>query len=81
MKSFIFIILLCLSVSCIAQRKDDHLKKIKEVKNESKTVINLKDEDKYIKSLLKPIDFINIKDRSDLVFVSFLENKVKWDKK
>ncbi|HIF9373430.1 TPA: hypothetical protein ACX6RV_001283 [Photobacterium damselae] len=81
MKSFIFIILLCLSVSCIAQSKGDHLKKVKEVQNESKTVINLKDEDKYIKSLLKPIGFINIKDRSDLVFVSFLENKVKWDKK
>ncbi|HIF9544729.1 TPA: hypothetical protein ACX6S8_000894 [Photobacterium damselae] len=81
MKNFMFIIFLCLSVSCIAQSKDNNIKKIKEVKNESKTVINLKDEDKYIKSLLKPIGFINIKDRSDLVFVSFLENKVKWDEK
>ncbi|HIF9203957.1 TPA: hypothetical protein ACX6QK_001259 [Photobacterium damselae] len=81
MKSFIFIILICLSVPCIAQSKDNHLKNSKEIENESKTVINLKDEDKYIKSLLKPIGFINIKDRSDLVFVNFLENKVKWDKK
>ncbi|MGR5366462.1 hypothetical protein [Photobacterium damselae] len=74
MKFFIYSIAILFSLISIAQTKE----KSKEV--ESKTIISLKNEDKYIKSLLKPVELINIKDRSDLVFINFLENKVKWDK-